>query len=115
MAFWGEEEDCNDYGLTKLHDAAEKGNLEVINALTGGSGTDRSQEVKEVAVKKGIASSETFDDSADDSEDDNDNHNSSNSNTAGSKNQGVDSASSDDDDAEFTVETAHVDIDGRDR
>ena len=32
MAFWGEEEDLADYGLTKLHDA-ENGDLDVINSF----------------------------------------------------------------------------------
>ena len=107
---WGEEEDLGDYGLTKLHDAAENGNLDVIKALIGVSNVKIDTEVKTIVVKQG--SHIDVDDSADDSDDDD---------AMSAKNNDIDdSADSDDDDDEdededFTFETADVDINGRDR
>ena len=93
MAFWGEEEDIADYGLTKLHDAAENGDLDVINSLTGGGHTVPTSNV--IVVKKNADSNDVLDDSAD----------------------SADSADSEeeDEDEDFTVDTAEVDINARDR
>ena len=90
MAFWGEEEDLADYGLTKLHDAAENGDLDVIKALIGGGHAAPTSNV--TVVKKNADSNDVLDDSADsaDSEEEND-------------------------DEDFTIENAEVDINARDR
>jgi acetoin utilization deacetylase AcuC-like enzyme len=108
---WGEEEDLGDYGLTKLHDAAENGNLDVIKALIGVSNVKIDTEVKTIVVKQG--SHIDVDDSADDSDDDD---------ATGAKNNDIDDSADsddddddDDDDEDFTFETADVDINGRDR
>ena len=89
MAFWGEEEDL-DYGLTKLHDAAENGDLDVINSLTGGGYTVPTSNV--IVVKKNADSNDVLDDSADSAD-----------------------SEEEDEDEDFTVDTAEVDINARDR
>ena len=87
MAFWGEEEDIADYGLTKLHDAAENGDLDVIKALIGGGAPTSN-----VTVVKNADPNDVLDDSADSAD-----------------------SEEDDDDGDFTIETAEVDINARDK
>ena len=105
VGFWGDAEDDYDYGGTKLHDAAEEGNLNLMGKLLKGLSDPAAPATEKPAEV--VTNVEDGDDSAPDSDADED----------------VDDSAPDDDmddsapsdDGDFDLDTADVDINGRDR